>query len=56
MKVDAYLPTVHPEHAPYKGCLANEVIRDHDVALSYVMEHYPALLPSYQGLAPAEQK
>ena len=28
---------------------------DHDVALSYLMDHYPELLPSYSGLSDEER-
>ena len=50
MKVEAILPTVQAEHAPYLGYSAGDVIRDHDIALSYVLVHYPELLPSFAGL------
>jgi hypothetical protein len=55
MKCDDMLPMVHPDHAPYLGYASGIQIRDHDVALSYVMQHYPELLPSFAGL-PEEQK
>ena len=56
MKVEAILPTVQAEHAPYLGYSAGDVIRDHDIALSYVLVHYPELLPSFAGLPPGAQK
>jgi len=56
MKVPALLPVVQPEHAPYCGYEAGVRIRDHDVALSYVLEHFPELMPSYQGLPASEQR
>lgn len=56
MKVEALLPVVQKEHAPYLGYEAGVVIRDHDCALSYLMEHFPELLPSYAGLPTDAQK
>jgi len=56
MKVESLLPVVQREHAPYLGYEAGVVIRDHDIALSYVMEHFPDLLPSYAGLPADERK
>lgn len=50
MKVQALLPKVQPEHAPYHGYVAGDTISDHDHALSYLMDHYPELLPSFNGL------
>jgi hypothetical protein len=55
MKMQVLLPTVEPEHAPYHGYLAGDMICDHDHALSYVMDHFPELLPSFCGLAPEEK-
>jgi len=56
MKVADLLPTVQPEHSPYMGYNAGDVIRDHDVALIYVLEHYPHLIPSFASLPAKEQK
>lgn len=56
MKVETLLPRVHPKHAPYHGYGADVVIMDHDQALSYVMDHYPHLLPSFDGLPAGEQR
>lgn len=55
MKLQNLLPTVQPEHTPYHGYAAHDVIGDHDVALSYLMDHYPELLPSYAGLSDEER-
>mmetsp|Transcript_57230 Transcript_57230/g.134227 ORF Transcript_57230/g.134227 Transcript_57230/m.134227 type:complete len:868 (-) Transcript_57230:156-2759(-) len=55
MKVTDLLPEVQKEHAPYNGYKEGEKIQDHDMALSYVMEFYPEMLPSYKGLSPEEQ-
>jgi len=55
MKVEALLPIVQQEHAPYLGYNAGVVIRDHDIALAYVMEHFSQYLPSYAGL-PAQAR
>jgi len=56
MKLQTLQPTVQPEHAPYHGYGADDVIGDHDLALSYLMDHYPELLPSYAGLSDAERR
>ncbi|CAE8626721.1 unnamed protein product, partial [Polarella glacialis] len=56
MKMDSILPTVQPEHAPYHGYAAGNVIGDHDIALSYLMDHYPELLPSFIDLDPVERR
>mmetsp|Transcript_73505 Transcript_73505/g.202919 ORF Transcript_73505/g.202919 Transcript_73505/m.202919 type:complete len:374 (-) Transcript_73505:218-1339(-) len=55
MKVEALLPAVQQSHGPYCGYKPGEVIADHDLALGYVMEHYPHALPSFVGL-PAKQR
>merc|ERR1719277_1031770 len=56
MKMHWLCPKVAEKHGPYKGYQAGSVIYDHDVALSYVMEHYPELLPSYRTLSPQMQE
>jgi len=56
MKVQTLLPTVQPEHAPYHDYAAGDMIGDHDEALSYVMDYYPELLPSFNGLSDEEKK
>lgn len=56
MKINTLLPIVQGDHAPYHGYSAGDTISDHDHALSYVMEHYPELLPSFRDLNPAGQK
>mmetsp|Transcript_11817 Transcript_11817/g.29746 ORF Transcript_11817/g.29746 Transcript_11817/m.29746 type:complete len:832 (-) Transcript_11817:27-2522(-) len=56
MKMAMILPEVQEEHAPYHGYGAGDTIGDHDHALSYVMEHYPQLLPSFRDLEPAEKR
>jgi len=56
MKVEALLPRVAEEHAPYNGYKAGDTINDHDMALGYVLDHYPHCLPSYAGLPEAQQK
>lgn len=37
-------------HDGYNGYMAGDTIGDHDHALSYVMEYFPELLPSFAGL------
>jgi len=56
MKLTALLPKVDRCHAPFCGLKAGEVINDHDLALSYVLEYYPRLLPSFAGLPKAQQE
>ena len=56
MKIDALLPTVLPEHAPYHGVSAGERIHDHDVALGYVLEHDPGALPGFAALDTPQQR
>lgn len=55
MKNPSLLPTVQEEHAPFEGFQKGEIINDHDVALAYVMEHYPNILPSYGALEPGQR-
>ena len=38
MKVEVLLPTVLPEHAPFCGFAAGDMINDHDIALGYVLQ------------------
>lgn len=56
MKVKALLPTVERGHDGYNGYMAGDTIGDHDHALSYVMEYFPELLPSFAGLEDAERR
>jgi len=55
MKVQALLPTVQEGHEPYHGYQVGDVIGDHDQALSYLMDHYPELIPSYAELEEDEK-
>jgi len=50
MKMNLILPCVAEEHAPYHGYAAGDTVGDHDHALSYIMDHYPDMLPSYRDL------
>uniref|UniRef100_A0A7S0F9Y2 Uncharacterized protein n=1 Tax=Pyrodinium bahamense TaxID=73915 RepID=A0A7S0F9Y2_9DINO len=50
MKLEILLPEVQAEHAPYHGYAAGNKIADHDLALAYVMDHFPELLPSLKEL------
>jgi len=56
MKMNVLLPTVQKEHSPYHGYSSGDTIGDHDHALSYVMEHFPEVLPSFRDLDPAEKR
>jgi len=56
MKMTSLLPTVQPEHGEYHGYAVGDRIGDHDHALSYVMDHYPELLPSFTALAPEQRR
>ena len=38
LSLQVLLPTVLPEHAPFCGFAAGDVINDHDVALGYVLQ------------------
>mmetsp|Transcript_76573 Transcript_76573/g.214046 ORF Transcript_76573/g.214046 Transcript_76573/m.214046 type:complete len:901 (+) Transcript_76573:92-2794(+) len=55
MKNSMLLPTVHGKHAPYYGLCEGDQVHDHDLALRYIMEHFPGLLPSFNGLGPAQR-
>jgi len=50
MKVSALVPRVSAAHAPYHGYHTGDEIHDHDVALAYILENYPHLMPSFQTL------
>jgi len=50
MKVSMLLPHVSAEHAPYHDHQAGDSIFDHDLALAYVLENYPHLIPSFMVL------
>lgn len=56
MKIEHLLPRVQEEHAPYNGYQEGDQINDHDVALGYVLDKFPELLPSFAGLKPAQRK
>merc|ERR1712176_1002199 len=56
MKIEALLPTVQKEHAPYHGFAAGDKIRDHDAALGYVLQYDPDSLPSYSYLPPEQRR
>mmetsp|Transcript_22896 Transcript_22896/g.70108 ORF Transcript_22896/g.70108 Transcript_22896/m.70108 type:complete len:779 (-) Transcript_22896:220-2556(-) len=54
-KAEALLPKVRPEHAPFHGFVGGDVINDHDLAMYYVLEHYPEVLPSFAALDEAQR-
>mmetsp|Transcript_5264 Transcript_5264/g.12606 ORF Transcript_5264/g.12606 Transcript_5264/m.12606 type:complete len:977 (+) Transcript_5264:200-3130(+) len=56
MKMSMILPEVQKQHAPFHGYAAGDTVGDHDHALSYIMEQYPDLLPSFRGLEEAERR
>mmetsp|Transcript_44424 Transcript_44424/g.117579 ORF Transcript_44424/g.117579 Transcript_44424/m.117579 type:complete len:990 (-) Transcript_44424:511-3480(-) len=56
MKMNVLLPVVQKEHEPYRGYVAGDTIGDHDHALSYIMEYYPEMLPSFRELEPEEKR
>ena len=56
MKIEALLPRVRMEHAPYLGYKAGDTINDHDCALSYILDHYSDQLPSFVQLNELDQK
>jgi len=55
MKNGCLLPTVQEGHAPYHSHTEGDTITDHDLALAYILENYPGLLPSFQRLTPAQR-
>eukprot|EP00966_Prymnesium_polylepis_P226314 5235271-Prymnesium_polylepis.1 len=55
MKLEHLCPTVLPEHAPYHGLVTGDVIRDHDLALGYVLSHDPLALPCFAALSEGQQ-
>merc|ERR1712113_72741 len=56
MKMKPLLPVVSPAVGDFQGYKTGETINDHDVALSYVLQHNPDVLPSYSGLPPDQQE
>jgi len=54
MKNPILCPIVLKE--PYEGHIIGEVIKDHDLALAYVLDRYPDVLPSYRDLSAEQQK
>ncbi|CAE7366822.1 unnamed protein product [Symbiodinium natans] len=52
MKVSLLLPVVAKADAPYRGYGESEVVADHDMAIFYLIERYPQLLPSLSSLKP----
>merc|ERR1712050_549078 len=56
MKVTSLLPTVEAKHSPFGSYSRGEEIGDHDMALAYVLEHHPKLLPSFDGVSRALQQ
>jgi len=55
-KVEALLPRVLPEHAPFHGFAGGDVINDHDLALYYVLACHPSTLPSFSRLNQAQKR
>ena len=55
MKVSCLLPVVLEEHDPYLGHAAGDTLRDHDLALGYVLDKDPGALPSVAILPEAQQ-
>mmetsp|Transcript_48883 Transcript_48883/g.114410 ORF Transcript_48883/g.114410 Transcript_48883/m.114410 type:complete len:844 (+) Transcript_48883:79-2610(+) len=53
MKVEHFLPQV--AKGEYHGFKEGEKIQDHDVALAYIMDNYPELLPSFRSLSPEQR-
>lgn len=56
MKVQALLPVVQEEHSPFHNYQKGDTIGDHDHALSYVMDYFPELLPSFNALSEQEKR
>ena len=57
MKVEALLPKVSAEHAPYGQYASGDVIHDHDAALGYILETCgERTLPSFGSVPSAQQR
>jgi len=56
MKMSMILPVVQKQHEPYHRYVAGDTIGDHDHALSYVMDNYPDILPSFRDLEQGEKR
>eukprot|EP00425_Heterocapsa_triquetra_P043850 CAMPEP_0195086444 /NCGR_PEP_ID=MMETSP0448-20130528/26578_1 /TAXON_ID=66468 /ORGANISM="Heterocapsa triquestra, Strain CCMP 448" /LENGTH=894 /DNA_ID=CAMNT_0040119929 /DNA_START=141 /DNA_END=2823 /DNA_ORIENTATION=+ len=56
MKMGFILPIVQADHAPYHGYAEGDRIGDHDHALSYIMDHYSEVLPSFRGIEPEDKR
>jgi len=57
MKLSPLVPIVHKKVCDdFSGYAAGEAIGDHDIALSYVLQHFSDLLPSFRGLPEAQKK
>jgi hypothetical protein len=54
-KAEALLPRVLPEHAPFHGLAAGDIISNHDLAMYYVLACHPSILPSFAQLNPAQK-
>mmetsp|Transcript_48214 Transcript_48214/g.114653 ORF Transcript_48214/g.114653 Transcript_48214/m.114653 type:complete len:1662 (-) Transcript_48214:40-5025(-) len=53
MKNPGLCPTLMEEYDGYKS---GEVILDHDIALAYVLDRYPRILPSYRELSEEQRR
>ena len=57
MKIEALLPKVtEAQRCRADGFKPGDTINDHDLALGYVLDHWPWCLPSFAALPPAQQK
>jgi len=56
MKVTALLPAVEEAVVDFSGYKVGDVVSDHDVALSYILEHHPSWLPSFHGLPTSQRE
>mmetsp|Transcript_22748 Transcript_22748/g.50277 ORF Transcript_22748/g.50277 Transcript_22748/m.50277 type:complete len:1319 (+) Transcript_22748:219-4175(+) len=55
MKLEQLLPVVEPSVGEFCGYSTGDRISDHDIALSYIIQHHPTALPSFAGL-PSDKK
>jgi len=55
MKNSFLSPRVRKRHAPYHGVAEGDRIRDHDLAITYILEHFSGLLPSFNSLEPCQR-
>merc|ERR1712151_391116 len=56
MKIKVLLPVVQEADAGWHGHESGEKVIDHDLALAYVLERMPEVLPSFAMLAQGQKR